>query len=70
MIAPKDTGDLSRNGRVEDTDEYTTTVTFGDSDVPYARRRNFENKKNPQTLNYLKRAGDGIAKESAERWMR
>lgn len=30
--------------------------------TPYARRRHFENKKNPQTLHYLERAGDAASK--------
>ncbi len=62
MKAPKLTGALRNDGRVESKGE-VSTIVFGDADVPYARRRHFENKKNPQTLNYLKNAGDQIMKE-------
>lgn len=62
MLAPKLTGDLKSNGRVEKI-AGGVSVVFGDSRVPYARRRHFENRKNPMTLNYLKRAGDQTKKE-------
>ena len=35
-------------------------VKFGDARVPYARRRHFENKKNPHTKYYLQKAGDNV----------
>lgn len=67
MLAPVMTGELRENGRVEKKDGHYT-VTFGDSKVPYARRRHFENKKNPQTLHYLKRAGDSVKKENIKKY--
>lgn len=68
MIAPKESGDLAENGRVEMKDGHRT-VKFGDSAVPYARRRHFENKKNPQTLGYLQRSGDGVRKENPKKFV-
>lgn len=68
MIAPRLTGALQSDGRVEKNELGGRTVKFGDKDVPYARRRHFENKKNPQTLNYLKRGGDSVAKESLKKY--
>jgi hypothetical protein len=62
MIAPKLTGALRSDGRVE-TKDTSVVVTFGDSRVPYARKRHFENRKNPQTLRYLEKAGDQVVKE-------
>ena len=62
MIAPKLTGELRSDGRVETIDT-SVVVMFGDGRVPYARRRHFENRKNPGTLNYLARGGDSVAKE-------
>lgn len=70
MIAPRLSGDLGQNGRVEEKGSDTSTIVFGDENVPYARRRNFENKKNPQTLNYLKNAADQLFKESAGKWFK
>lgn len=62
MIAPVLSGDLKMNGRVEKI-ENGVSVVFGDSRIPYARRRHFENRKNPATINYLERAGDQTRKE-------
>ena len=62
MIAPRLTGALISDGRVE-TEGDTVMVVFGDDRVPYARRRHFENKKNPGSRNYLQKAGDSVGKE-------
>jgi len=69
MLAPRDSGTLRENGRVEKNPNGGRSVVFGDASVPYARRRHFENKKNPQTLNYLKRAGDSVKKESIKKYV-
>lgn len=66
MLAPVLTGALRADGRVEEVDEHTTQVIFGDEKVPYARLRHYENKKNPQTLLYLQRAGESVAKRGIE----
>lgn len=68
VLAPKLTGALQGDGRVEVEGNHHT-ARFGGTDVPYARRRHFENKKNPQTLNYLKRAGDSVAKENIKKYV-
>lgn len=62
MLAPVLSGDLKMNGRVEKK-ENGVSVVFGDNRIPYARRRHFENRKNPSTINYLERAGDQTKKE-------
>lgn len=62
MIAPVLSGDLKMNGRVEKIPN-GVSVVFGDSRIPYARRRHFENRKNPATINYLERAGNQTKKE-------
>lgn len=62
MLTPVLSGDLKMNGRVEKIPN-GVSVVFGDSRIPYARRRHFENRKNPATLNYLERAGDQTRKE-------
>ena len=63
MIAPVLTGALRADGRVNKQGSASYEVEFGDARVPYARRRHFENRKNPQTLYYLERAGDRVAKQ-------
>ena len=59
MRAPKLTGALSSDGRVEEK-RGECRVVFGDSRVPYARRRHFENNLHPQTKYYLQEAGENI----------
>lgn len=59
--APVLTGALRSDGRVEKI-ENGYAVVYGDSRVPYARRRHFENNLHPQTKYYLRDAGDTIAK--------
>lgn len=69
MLAPVMTGDLADSGRVEQNPNGGVTVTFGSPSVPYARRRHYENERNPQTLHYLKRGGDSVAKENVRKYV-
>lgn len=69
MLAPKLTGDLRNSGRVEKNPNGGQSATFGDSSVPYARRRHYENRKNPGTLRYLERSGDSVKKENIKKYM-
>lgn len=62
ILAPKLTRALVNSGRISRAGEAHYRVTFGGGNVPYARRRHFENKKNPQTLRYLERAGDNVVR--------
>lgn len=59
-LAPEATGALKSDGRVEIESDTEVHIKFGDTRVPYARLRHFKNKKNPQTLKYLQRAGDNV----------
>lgn len=68
-FAPIETGALKNSGRVE-TENDGYKVIFGSSRVPYARRRHFENKKNPQTLGYLAKAGDSVARNSKGKYFK
>ncbi len=65
-LAPRDTGNLVKSGRISRVDEAHYTVTFGGDaggfNVPYARRRHFENKKNPGTIGYLEIPGRNAAR--------
>lgn len=68
-LAPVETSALRNSGKVEPvTDGYS--IIFGSSRVPYARRRHFENKKNPQTLGYLARAGDSVSRGDKTKYFR
>lgn len=69
MLAPVLSGDLVESGRVEKNPSGGQSTVFGGGDVPYALRRHYENKKNPQTLHYLKRAGDSVVKEGVKKYM-
>lgn len=57
ILAPKDTRALVLSGKIGSIAN-GFTITYGSSRVPYARRRHFENNKNPQTKKYLSKAGD------------
>lgn len=64
MLAPVDTGALRSSGRVTGSGNKATAIFGGQSvGVPYARRREFENRKNAHTLHYMKRAGDSVVKQ-------
>lgn len=69
MLAPVMSGALVDDGRVEKNPNGGRSVVFGSPSVPYARRRHYENKRNPQTLNYLKKAGDSVAKEGIKKYV-
>lgn len=69
MLAPQESGALKGTGRVEKNPEGGHSVLFGNENVRYARRRHYENKKNPQTLLYLEKAGDSVAKEGIRKYV-
>lgn len=66
-LAPVDKTNLVNSAVIEKEAPGSYVVSFGGEgngiNVKYARRRHFENKKNPQTIGYLERAGDGVAKQ-------
>lgn len=69
ILAPRDMGDLINSGRIEKKNgSYNVTFggQFGGVSVPYAKRRHYENRKNPQTLRYLERAGDNVSKQKSK----
>lgn len=68
-LAPVEDGDLIATGRVEKNPDGGRSIIFGNTSVRYARKRHFENKKNPQTLLYLKRGGDSTKKEGARKYI-
>lgn len=60
-LAPKDQRHLVNSGKIA-LSGLKATVSFGGGRVRYAKRRHYENRKNPQTLLYLQRAGDANSK--------
>lgn len=68
-LAPHDTGALASSGRISREGAAHYKIIFGGSSVRYARRRHFENKKNPGTLKYLERAGDSVSR-NVKRYLR
>lgn len=67
--APIETGALKNSGVIEPKQE-GYAVKFGSGRVPYARKRHFENKKNPQTTHYLEKAGDSVARGDKAKYFR
>ena len=70
ILAPKDTRALVNSGKIGRTGTQEYTISFGSSRVPYARRRHFENKKNPQTLGYLSKAADSVARSDKSKYFK
>lgn len=70
VLAPKDTRALVNSGRIKRLSAVAYQISFGSSQVPYARRRHFENKKNPQTLGYLSRAADSVARSDKGKYFK
>jgi len=69
ILAPVETGALRNSGLVQSIiNGYR--IQFGSSRVPYARRRHFENRKNPQTLGYLVRASDSVVRGNMSKYFR
>lgn len=70
MLAPEESGALVNSGRVERIGKAFYRIIFGSSQVPYARIRHYENKKNPQTLGYLEKAGDSVSRGNVDKFLR
>lgn len=69
-LAPKDTRALVNSGRIIRKGSANYQVKYGSSKVPYALRRHYENKKNPQTLRYLEQAGDSVTRGNLDKYFR
>ena len=70
ILSPKESRSLVNSGSISRTGNAEYTIKFGSSKVPYARRRHFENKKNPQTLGYLSKAADGVDRSDKTKYFR
>lgn len=70
ILAPHESGALINSSQIERLGSGHYAVSYGGGDVPYAKRRHFENKKNPQTIGYLAKAGDSVARSSLTKYIR
>lgn len=70
ILAPHATGALVNSGRIKRLSQFAMQVMFGSSRVPYARKRHFENEKNPSTTLYLEKAGQSIARGDKAKYFR
>lgn len=72
--APVLTGALRNSIRVTADGEDVVYVLAGGSvagkNIRYALRREFENKKNPQTLRYMGRAFESVARSDIKRYFK
>lgn len=59
--APKRSRALANSGQFTQSGELRYTVKFGGGSVPYAKKREYENKLHPDTRFYLRRARDSAA---------
>jgi len=70
ILAPHASGDLKASGKIARTGTLEYTLSYGSARVPYARKRHFENRKNPQTIGYLAMAGDAVARGDQGKYFR
>lgn len=69
-LAPVDTGALANSGKIKRNGEADYTLTFGSGKVPYARKRYYENEKNPQTKGYLGKAADSVVRGNTTKYFK
>lgn len=69
VIAPVESGALVNSGLISKIPK-GYKLSFGSSRVPYARKRHFENKKNPQSKGYLTKAADAISRGNVSKYFR
>ena len=67
--APKKSHALANSGRMTVVNALHVKVTFGSARVDYAELRERENHLHPNTVRYLKRAGDA-AKRKADSYFK
>lgn len=70
MNAPKASSALVKSGHVVRKGNGHFSVVFGGDRVPYAKLRHYVNKKNPQTIGYLERAGDSVVRGNVTKYIR
>lgn len=69
ILAPKDTRALVNSGMILPVHN-GYEIKYGSPRVPYARIRHFENRKNPQTIGYLIKAGESVVRGDVGKYFR
>lgn len=64
LNAPKRSRALANSGKFKMESGLKGKVVFGGGDVPYAKRREYENKLHPSTRFYLKRAAQSACSKA------
>ena len=67
--APVATGSLKNSASITSKSD-SISVGFGSSAIKYARVRHAVNKKNPQTVEYLKKAADSVKNEGIAKYFK
>lgn len=62
ILAPKKTSALVNSRKITRVNRLKYKVSYGSSRVPYARKRHFENRKNPSTIGYLAKAAESVVR--------
>lgn len=70
ILAPVESGNLRNSGKVERVKNAQYRISFGGGIVKYAKRRHYENKKNPQTLGYLAKAGESVGRSKLDKYVK
>lgn len=70
IAAPKDSRALVNSGKIERVTSGHYKVQYGGGGIRYARRRHFENKKNPQTIGYLEKAGESVTRGNVYKYFK
>lgn len=70
LNAPKASNALVRSAKVKRNEKNDYSVMFGDNSVKYAKRRHYENKKNPGSLRYLEKAGESVGRGDLGKYFR
>ncbi len=63
QLSPRLTGALRSSGRIQRNGTGNYSIIFGGGTVRYAKRRHYENRRNPGTLRYLERSGDANSRQ-------
>lgn len=70
ILAPVDKRNLVNSGRIERIYAGFYRIIFGSSKVPYAELRHRINRKNPQTIGYLAKAGNSVKRSDPRKYFR
>jgi hypothetical protein len=73
ILAPVLSGNLVASGRIKRNGAADYSIIYGGNsgfNVPYAKRRHFENRKHPQTIGYLSKAAESVSRGNLSKYFR